>query len=101
MDTIYSYTWEQAVEDGVLVELFKNRWNELTGGKPLLVTAHAFEEFSLAAFQEIWNEYVAWKKNVEPTLAEEDKMFTTKMNSETLWLMDDGVVYTIMFPEDY
>ncbi len=35
---IYAYTLEQAIADGVLVELFKHRWNELSGGKPIVVT---------------------------------------------------------------
>ena len=34
-NVIYSYTWQQAVEDGSLVEIFKNRWPELSGGKPI------------------------------------------------------------------
>ena len=33
-EVIYSYTLEQAIDDGVLVPIFANRWKELTGGKP-------------------------------------------------------------------
>ena len=101
MNTEYNYTYQQAVEDGILAEVFKNRWNELTGGAPLLATAHIFNEFSLAAFQEMWNEFVAWRKTVKPTLPEADQMFTTKMNSQTVWLIEDGATFTFMFPEDY
>ena len=36
MDIITSYPLEQAVADGVLVELLKHRWPELTGGNRLL-----------------------------------------------------------------
>jgi hypothetical protein len=98
--TVYTYTWEQAVEDGVLVKLFENRWQELTHGVPILATDHVFGEYSLAAFQEIWNEYVVWRQKVMPTLPEEERLFKTKMNSKVIWVIEDGV-FTIMFPEDY
>jgi hypothetical protein len=55
---------KQAVEDGVLVEIFKKRWPELSGGKPIVATAHLFEEISLAGLMEIWNEFVKWQKEV-------------------------------------
>jgi len=97
MDNIISsYTANQAVEDGYLVELFKNRWLELTNGKPLLATNHIFNEFSLAAFQEMWNEYVTKAKTQE-----QKELFVTKMNSKKVWIIDDGSVFTFMFPEDY
>ena len=46
---IGEYTLQQAIEDGVLVEIFKDRWPELSGGKPIVATAHLFEEVSLLA----------------------------------------------------
>jgi hypothetical protein len=65
---IGEYTLQQAIEDGVLVEICNNRWPELSGGKPIIATAHLFEEVSLAGLLEIWNEFVAWRKHVMPTL---------------------------------
>ena len=62
------YSLEQAIEDGVLVEVFKNRWNELSQGKPIVATSHLFNQVSLAGLLEIWNEYVDWRTNVMPTL---------------------------------
>lgn len=70
-NVIYAYTLKQAIEDWVLVEIFKNSWNELSGGKPIVATSHLFEEVSLAGLMEIWNEYVLWRTTVMPTLAEE------------------------------
>jgi hypothetical protein len=55
-NVIATYTLEQAIEDGVLVEIFKNRWPTLSGGKPIVATAHLFGEVSLSALLEIWNE---------------------------------------------
>ena len=100
-EVIHSYSWQQAVEDGSLVEVFKNRWPELTRGKPILATIAVYTAFSLAALREIWNEFVIWQHAVMPTLPEEDRLFSTTMNGEKVWVIDDGTVYTILFPEDY
>ncbi len=98
---IVSYTLTQAIEDGVLVEIFKNRWAHLSGGKPIVATAHLFGAVSLAGLLEIWNEFVSWRKHVMLKLPEENWLFTTKMNSETVWVIEDDAAYTLMYPEDY
>ena len=98
---ISEYALEQAIEDGVLVEVFKNRWQELSQGKPIVATAHLFNQVSLAGLLEIWNEYVVWRKNVMPTLPEEDQLFSTTMNGDKVWLLEDGQAFTLLYPEDY
>jgi hypothetical protein len=98
---IYAYTLQQAIEDGVLVELFKNRWSQLSGGKPIVATEHLFQSVSLAGLMEIWNEYVFWKQNAKDTLPEEEQMFTTSMNNEKVWVIEDGQAYTLLYPDDY
>ena len=95
------YSLEQAVADGVLVEVFKKRWKELSGGKPIVATAHLFGQVSLAGLLEIWNEFVEWRKDVYPTLPEEEQMFVTTMNGEKVWLIEDGDAFTMLYPEDY
>jgi hypothetical protein len=100
-DVISTYTLTQAIEDGVLVEIFKNRWGQLSGGKPIVATAHLFEEVSLAGLLEIWNEYVAWRKHTEATLPEEERLFTTSMNGKKVWVIEDGEAFTLLYPEDY
>lgn len=100
-DLLYSYTWEQAVEDGSLVVLFRNRWQQLSGGKPILATAALFADVSLAGLREIWNLYVDWLAKVMPTLPEEDRLFSTEMNSKKVWVIGDGTTFTLMYPSDY
>jgi len=100
-DLISVYSLERAIEDGVLVEVFKNRWHELSQDKPIVATSHLFSQVSLAGLLEIWNEYVAWRKNIMPTLPEEEQMFVTTMNGEKVWLLEDGEAFTMMYPEDY
>ncbi len=96
-----AYTLKQAIEDGVLVEIFKNRWGQLSGGKPIVATAHLFEAVSLAGLLEIWNEFVHWRKHTEPTLPEEERLFTTTMNDQKVWVIEDGAAFTLLYPEDY
>jgi hypothetical protein len=100
-NVIYAYTLRQAIEDGVLVEVFKNRWNKLSGGKPIVATSHLFEKVSLAGLMEIWNEFVEWRTKLLPTLPEDDQLFHTGMNGETVWVMEDGDAFTLLYPEDY
>ena len=100
-DVIYEYSLKQAIEDGVLVEVFKKSWSTLSGGKPIVATANIFGDVSLAGLMEIWNEFVGWKKKVEPTLKEEDRLFATVMNGRRVWVMEDGQAFTILYPEDY
>jgi hypothetical protein len=100
-NVISVYSLQQAIADGVLVEVFKNRWQQLSGGKPIVATAHLFNEVSLAALQEIWSEFVHWRKHIMPTLPEEERMFVTSMNSENIWLIEDGQAFTMLYPEDY
>ena len=100
-DVIYSYSLDQAIDDGILVEVFKPRWNKLSGGRPIVATAHLFGDISLAGLMEIWNEYVEWRKNIMASLPEEAQMFATTMDGEKVCIIEDGYTFTMMYPEDY
>jgi len=100
-NVIVEYTLQQAIADGVLVEIFKNRWSQLSGGKPIVATENLFQSVSLAALLEIWNEFVQWRKNVMQTLPEEEQMFTTSMNNEKVWVIEDAQAFTLLYPDDY
>jgi hypothetical protein len=100
-EVISQYPLAQAIEDGILVEIFKNRWGEPSGGKPIVATIHLFNEISLAGFMEIWNEFVQWQKYVMPTLPEAERLFHTTMNGKKVWVIADAAAYTLMYPEDY
>lgn len=100
-EVITAYSLKQAIEDGVLVELFRNRWNELSGGKPIVASAALYESVSLAGLLEIWNEYVSWRREAMPALPEEEKMFSTTMNGRRVWVIEDEAAFTFLYPEDY
>ncbi len=101
MPIISSYGRNQAMQDGLVVEMFKHRWEQLTGGKPIMATARLAEEVSPAGILEMWNAYVQWRKHTEPFIPEEDRLFHTKMNGKTVWVIEDGEAFTLMYPEDY
>ncbi len=95
------YTLQYAINDGVLVEVFKESWQELSSGKPIVATAHLFNAVSLAALREIWNEFVHWNRHIKSTLPEEEQLFVTEMNGLKIWLMEDAQAFTMIYPEDY
>src|SRR4051812_28229040 len=100
MTVIYEYTLAQAVADGELVEVFKDRWSKLTGGKPLVASMNIMAEFSLASLQEIWGEYEKWRKTTDPEKQREE-IFTTQLTDHKIWVMEDQQAFTILFPGDY
>jgi hypothetical protein len=100
-EVIATYPLQQAIEDGRVVEIFQNRWQELSGGKPIVATASLFHEVSLAGLMEIWNEYIQWQKLVRPTLPQEQQLFATTMNGKTVWVIEDDAAFTLLYPEDY
>ncbi len=103
-NVLYAYSLDQAIADGVLVEVFKNRWKELSGGKPIVATAHLYSEVSLAGLMEIWNKYVAWRNKPKVYHQDEyddDETYVTQMNGNDIWVIEDGAAFTMLYPEDY
>jgi hypothetical protein len=94
-DIISRYTRQQAVDDGILVEVL--RWK----GIPVMATSHIRDEFGLGELLGIWHKFCAWKEEVEPNLSEEEKLFSIKTNGKNVWVVEDGEAFTIMYPEDY
>jgi hypothetical protein len=95
MDVISRYTKQQAVEDGVFVEILRFH------GRPVLATAHIAAELGVAELRAIWNEFRHWDAAVKPALPEEEQMFSTGANGKKVWVIEDGESFTIMYPEDY
>jgi len=82
-ETIISeYSLEQAIEDGVLCMVFgyniKDFVEKYTNGKPVVATAHLFNQVSETDLTDLWNKYVEWRLNVMELLPEEDQMFVTE-----------------------
>jgi hypothetical protein len=95
IDIISRYSRQQAVDDGILVEVL--RFN----GKPVMATTHLAEEIGLDEVRAIWKEFRYWDVAVKPALREEDQMFSTGANGKRVWVIEDPEAFTIMYPEDY
>ncbi len=104
-EVIYEYSLEQAIEDGVLCEVFgfntKDFVEKYTNGRPVVATAHLFNQMSQTDLIDLWNEYIVWKQDIMPTLPEEDQMFVTVRNGKKVWIVEDNQAVTMMYPEDY
>lgn len=100
-EVITIYSLKETIKDGILVEIFKDRRNELSGGKPIVASANLFENVNRADLENIWNKFVDWDRYVKDTLPEEERMFSTEVNYMKVWVIDDRVAYTLMYPEDY
>jgi hypothetical protein len=100
-EVITIYSLKQAIEDGVLVEIFKKQWGQLSDGKPIVVSAHLVESVNRRGLREIWKEFDHWKEDVKDTLSGNERLFSTELNGQTVWVIDEGVAYILMYPEDY
>lgn len=105
-DTIISvYSLEQAIEDGVLVRPFdeyKEKFMQKhVEGKPIVATAHLFNGVKAHELLDIWNKFIVWRKDVMPTLPEEDRMFSIQVNGERVWVDETENQITFMYPADY
>jgi hypothetical protein len=83
-EVIASYPLQQAIKDGILVEIFKNRWHELSHGKPIVATAHLTQDISLAGLMDIWQAFGHWREHIMLTLPEEEQLFQMMMNGKTV-----------------
>jgi hypothetical protein len=93
---IFEYTLSQAIDDGVLHRL---GW---AGGKPLIGTAGTVRDLSGEERRRLFAEFLQWQRDIEPTVAEEDRLFVAAAsNSQTVWVIDDGAAITLLYPSEY
>jgi hypothetical protein len=96
---VHEYTLEQAIEDGILVDLFGDGFK--FDGKPVVVTAHLFNQVKRTDLLFTWDDFLQWRRNIMPTLPEEDRMFVTEINGKKVWVDETPSQFTMMYPEDY
>lgn len=101
-EVITIYSLRQAIAQGVLIEVFKGEWDELSGGKPILASMNVYEGVKPEELVEVWNRFVFWRKLVMLKLPKEKKkFFSTEIDYHTIWVIDERVCFTMMYPEDY
>jgi hypothetical protein len=99
-EVITIYSLRRAIEDGVLIEVFKGEWDELSGGKPIVASMNVYDGVRPEELVEVWNRFVFWRKFILAKLPEKKMAFSTDIDYHTIWVIDDRVCFTIMYPED-
>jgi hypothetical protein len=95
VDIISRYSRQQAVDDGILVEVLRFH------GKPVMATTHITNDIGLTEVLAIWREFRYWEAAVKPALREAEQTFATGANGKRVWVIEDPESFTIMYPEDY
>ena len=98
---ISEYSLEQAIDDGELVEVFKDMWETISQGKPIVVTRRLFEDTNQHLLFGVVTQFVKLKTNVQPTLPEEERLFTDEVKGKKVWVIEDTQAITFLYPEDY
>ena len=95
-NVIFEYTLPEAIVDGVLRPL---GWVD---GKPLIGTAGTVADLPSDERQRLFADFLQWQRDIEPTLAEEDRMFVAMAsNNQKIWVIDDGAAITLLYPSEY
>jgi hypothetical protein len=99
MEPVYSYTNDQALEDGIFADVTPPSMHA-KGWKWVITLGVLEHKFSMAAYAELFNEIVTaynQKKEINPLVS--------KMNSVELWLFleadGDMKVFKIITPSEY
>jgi hypothetical protein len=100
-EVITSYSIKQAIEDKAVIEVFKDEWDELSRGKPIVASMNVFEGVSERDLVEIWNRFVFWRKFIMPKVAKRERLFSMEVNHMMVWVIDYRVCFMMMYPEDY
>jgi hypothetical protein len=101
-EVITEYSIREAVEMGALVEVFKDQWDTLSGGKPIVASVNVYKIEGEKGIMEVWNRFVFWQKYVMPALPpEKANFFSTEIGIRMIWVFDDRVCFTMLYPTDY
>ena len=98
---IHSYGIPEAVADGILTPLFLDQGKYPEDGKQVIATTHLLDSIGVEATLKVWDDFQVWKRNVMPTLPEEDRLYAPTVDGFELFVIEDAVAYTLMLREDY
>jgi len=95
------YTLIKAVAEGTRVPVFMELWPMLSPGKPIVGTPPVDANLSPLTLTLVWDAFVDWQRDVEPRLPEEERRFAIPVDGQTVWVIEDDIAVTILYPEDY
>jgi len=81
----FSYTVQDALDDGTFVKVFEKDWPALSGGHPIVATRTLY-----VALIEVYNGYVHWVNEIAPPLPATERRFTTQINGRDVSVAQDG-----------
>src|SRR5690348_16384796 len=100
-EVIFSYTLEDALDDGMLARLWEEKWPTLSEGKPIVATKAITETLTNEQLIAVWNDFAVWNTRVRSSLPEESRLFRRQVGGETVWVIEDDASHTILYPEDW
>lgn len=100
LEVLTIYSLKEAIETQVVVGICKNRWDRLSGGKPIVASWSVYENISQAGLMEIWNQFVEWVTEDNGKGLKREWLFSTEVDLMPVWVIDDKVCYTMMYPWD-
>lgn len=86
----FSYTVQDALDDGTFVKVFEKDWPALSGGHPIVATRTLYDALSQVALIEVYNGYVHWVNEIAPTLPTTERRFTTRVQGRDVSVAQDG-----------
>src|SRR5512132_1724661 len=95
-EVITIYSVRQAIADGAVIEVFKDEWDQLSKGKPIVATMNVYEGVSFENLVKIWNDFVFWRKYIMRRVPENERWFSTKVSYKTIWVVDYKVCFMMM-----
>ena len=100
-EVITIYSIREAIEDKAVIEVFKDEWDQLSRGKPIIASMNVYEGVRFEDLVRIWNDFVFWRKYIMRKLPERERLFSTEIGYKTVWVIDYKVCFMMMYPEDY
>lgn len=98
-EVITMYTLQDALEDGKLVEIFKDEWETLSKGKPIVATAAIVQDVLEPELSKMWNLFVM--RRIIDLAVNVRSLLVAEYNGETVWVMEDGESITYIYPHEY
>jgi hypothetical protein len=75
---------------------------ELPPQKPVLASAQLSQRLTAEEHIKLFDAYVTWLEEVEPHCIKTNQLFAiTDSTGNPVWIVDDGPVSTMIYPQDY
>jgi len=96
----FSYTVQDALDDGTFVKVFEKDWPALSGGHPIVATRTLYDALSQAALIDVYNGYVHWVNEIAPTLPATERRFTTRVHGRAVSVARDGSSLNMFYTDE-